>query len=476
MNIRIAAPVHDWRDYLPLAKEETSRFYRKQERGKFRYEDLLGVAVEALGNAAQAFDHTRNNGLAAYARKGIWGALNDYVRDACKIVSNVEMSEEEYLRTRGSPNPPPAVIRRVCVSKEGGAWHLLRCVRQTFYTPGHYRTNYQLLQGGDGYKVNSKHGKVSVAIARASYKDDWDQQIGGWIRDKIEEDPDNEEDHVPLSARLVERGAVDQSDYVGRGRQKRWSISWLNAGVVHMALPNGPLYRSPSYGRTTKILRHPNGRFVKLHDPDPAYAGPPWDDLWALRCSGNDAVITKAVARWWAFLQVVREVFGRFFAPKSVNGVRRISGAAPWRKDVLLPKKDPEEYKNFDYCYYGRRTASDCPSRLRNWSYIINHWNDDQSQHHSARGPAYLSLVRQTPGPLSWQQQTGSFDVGWGLPGFRPIRWEQVLVDGVWETYAVAADVPRSKWDDYLDRWVVEREYVKHIRARTFPAISLGTC
>ena len=146
MNIRIAAPVHDWRDYLPLAKAETSRFYRKQERGKFRYEDLLGVAVEALGNAAQAFDHTRNNGLAAYARKGIWGALNDYVRDACKIVSNVEMSEEEYLRTRGSPNPPPAVIRRVCVSKEGGAWHLLRCVRQTFYTPGHYRTNYQLLQ------------------------------------------------------------------------------------------------------------------------------------------------------------------------------------------------------------------------------------------------------------------------------------------------------------------------------------------
>ena len=50
MNIReLRRQSHDWRDYLPLAKAETSRFYRRQERGKFRYEDLLGVAVEALG-------------------------------------------------------------------------------------------------------------------------------------------------------------------------------------------------------------------------------------------------------------------------------------------------------------------------------------------------------------------------------------------------------------------------------------------
>jgi hypothetical protein len=79
------------------------------------------------------------------------------------------MSEEEYLRTWGSPNPPPAVVRRVCVTKEAGAWRLTKYVRYTFFTDGPYRTNSQLLQGP--YKVNSKHGKVSVAIGSVSYND-----------------------------------------------------------------------------------------------------------------------------------------------------------------------------------------------------------------------------------------------------------------------------------------------------------------
>jgi hypothetical protein len=65
----ITAAVLDWRDYIPLAKSKTSKIYRKQERGKFRYEELLSAAVEGLGNAAEAFDVTRNNGLAAYALK-----------------------------------------------------------------------------------------------------------------------------------------------------------------------------------------------------------------------------------------------------------------------------------------------------------------------------------------------------------------------------------------------------------------------
>lgn len=175
---KLAAPVHDWHDYIPLAKLETNKFYRKQERGKFRYEELLNVAVQGLGAAARAFDWARNNGWATYATKGIRAALNDYVRDTYNVVRNVEMPEEEYLRTRGSPNPLPGVIRRVCVSKEARAWHLPKYVRHTFFTDGPYRTNLQLLQGID--KVNSKHGKVSVAIGRSTYKDGWNQTIAGW--------------------------------------------------------------------------------------------------------------------------------------------------------------------------------------------------------------------------------------------------------------------------------------------------------
>ena len=35
-------------EYLPWVKSEVSKFYRKQERGKFKYEELLSVAVEAM--------------------------------------------------------------------------------------------------------------------------------------------------------------------------------------------------------------------------------------------------------------------------------------------------------------------------------------------------------------------------------------------------------------------------------------------
>jgi hypothetical protein len=204
------APVVDWRDYIPLAKAETSKFYRKQERARFRYDELLGVAVEALGNAATAFDCTRNNGLAAYAIKGIRGALNDYARDAYKVVRNVETSEEEYHQTRGRPpaKQPPPTILRVCGwalrnSDAGPLTHrqllqeVLGCadvpadtgklsVRHTYFTDGPHRSNSQLLEGV--YKVNSKHGKVSVAIGRSSYNDEWDQTFDGWKRAKIEEE------------------------------------------------------------------------------------------------------------------------------------------------------------------------------------------------------------------------------------------------------------------------------------------------
>ena len=148
------------------------------------------------------------------------------------------MSEEEYLRTRGSPNPPPAVIRRVCVTKEAGAWHLLPYVRQrsTRRDPTAPTTS----SSKEYTKSTASTGRCpSPSGARLTMMGGIQTIGGGWIPAKIADEPDNKNNHVPLSARLVERGAVDQSDYVGRGRQKRWSVSWLNAGVVHMALPEG---------------------------------------------------------------------------------------------------------------------------------------------------------------------------------------------------------------------------------------------
>lgn len=81
--------------YLPLAMAEASKFYRKQERGRFKFEDLLQVATEAL--------------ITSKGVKAIRGALLDHARDDRKLVHDVEMSEAEYVRTRGdlAPKPPP---------------------------------------------------------------------------------------------------------------------------------------------------------------------------------------------------------------------------------------------------------------------------------------------------------------------------------------------------------------------------------
>ena len=83
---------------------------------------------------------------------------------------------------------------------------------------GPYLTNYQLLAGD--YKVG-RHCKVSVEIERSSYNDEWGQTSSGWIRGEIEDD---DHDFDPRSARMAQpRGGVDQGDYVGRGRERRFS-------------------------------------------------------------------------------------------------------------------------------------------------------------------------------------------------------------------------------------------------------------
>ena len=252
----------------------------------------------------------------------------------------------------------------------------------------------------------------------------------------------------------------------------RFSITWLNAGVEHNSLPNGPFFRSTSYGGTTEICRRANGHLVDLHEPDPAYQ-PPWEITWFMRARLKPLTDFKLDHWGWRdFLEIVRAVPGygpdgvqaiRLFEPKSLNGIRRISGASPWRGDVLLPEK-PKRF---------RMEPSFRSPFERKWSHAIGHWNDDPSAHHSARGPVYLSPVRLTPGPLSWQQEARYFDVGWGPLDFRPIRWEKMQIDGVWGTYAMAADTQSNLdgfpnetlrlafdqllGDDYLDRWDIDR-------------------
>lgn len=139
---------------MPIAKAEASKFYKKQERGRFKYEELLSVAVEALA-ASKGVN---------YAMIAINGALLNHARDAYKLVRNVEMTEEEFRRTRSalpSSSPrSPAAIRRV---------YVLDGVRHTLYTPGPYRSNHQLLAGAG--KVSTKHGKVSVALGQSEYRD-----------------------------------------------------------------------------------------------------------------------------------------------------------------------------------------------------------------------------------------------------------------------------------------------------------------
>ena len=158
--------------FLPLAMAEASKFYRKQERGRFKFDDLLSVATEALLRVsieARELEASKGKGV-NYARKAIRGALLDHLRDYYKLVRNIEMTEAEYFRTQGdlAPERASAAVRRCYVYREAGE---SRFVRYTIYTPGPYRSNHQLLTGGG--KVSSKHGMVSVPIGRASYKDGW---------------------------------------------------------------------------------------------------------------------------------------------------------------------------------------------------------------------------------------------------------------------------------------------------------------
>lgn len=167
----------DWRDFVPLAKAETTKFYRKQQRGRFRYEELLSVAMAALAMSPGA----------NYASKAIKGALVDYIKETLNIVRPIEMTREKFDCTFAALEP-----------------------------------NARLL-AGEG-KVSSKHGKVSVTLGRSSYKDDWNQFIGGQVRAKIEADANDEQNfdpRVPMS--WTPRGVSEDEAQALRKKAKKRS-------------------------------------------------------------------------------------------------------------------------------------------------------------------------------------------------------------------------------------------------------------
>lgn len=59
-----------------------------------------------------------------------------------------------------------------------------------------------------GYKVTSKHNKVSVTIGRATYNDEWNEESSGWKRARIEEDEQQEFDKTFLLIHMAVSGAL----------------------------------------------------------------------------------------------------------------------------------------------------------------------------------------------------------------------------------------------------------------------------
>ena len=86
----------EWREFEPLARAEASKFYWKQERGQFRFDDIYSEAATALADGKSV----------KHAVECIRGALKDFARDGDKFVKDVELAPEEWQRTHGGPDGP----------------------------------------------------------------------------------------------------------------------------------------------------------------------------------------------------------------------------------------------------------------------------------------------------------------------------------------------------------------------------------
>ena len=257
MNSHTPPPAFDWREFIPFAKAEARRFYRRLDPGQFKFEDILRVAEAAL---ALSPGHK-------YARKAIRGALADFVRSDLTIVKPVEMSEDRYLAevaevddclpTARTARPRPCDLPSDSPLVE--TWRQLhgvtvgaapRRIRRRAHHPitGEMHELPSRIATSFGYRVNSKHNKVSVPIECSTYNDDLSQEhSSGQKRAKIDDDEQQEFDASAPSSR---RGEVEQSEY----RQQRFSVACYNDGRVHKrGLPPPPNYRAPDAAFITSI-------------------------------------------------------------------------------------------------------------------------------------------------------------------------------------------------------------------------------
>ncbi|MGA8613261.1 MAG: hypothetical protein WB760_16475 [Xanthobacteraceae bacterium] len=235
-------------------QSEASKFYWKQERGRFRFDDIYSEAATALADGKSV----------KHAVACIRGALKDFARDGDKLVHDVELTPEEWQRTHGEPERPTQ-----------GPWraYFEKGVRVIVCPTGPYRSNAQLLAGSG--RVTSKHDKVPCTIGGTKYNDEWNQEIGGQVGIKADADEQSEQeaerlskaDRVPQRGELGGRKPKPSPDYKGGGRKQRWSKSCLssgpNAGIEGAALKSIPDF-SPRGSVGDRFLV---GQFLRIREP-----------------------------------------------------------------------------------------------------------------------------------------------------------------------------------------------------------------
>jgi hypothetical protein len=320
MNSHTPPPAFRWQDFRPLAKSETAKFYRRLPTGQFTFEDLLSVAEAALAASPGS----------NYALKAIKGALADFVRDDLTVVKPVELSEDEYLATVAElddclptartakpkpckfPSDNPLVEawrKRYGVTVGPAPRRIRRRVRHPLtgemceLLPSRIATSL-------GYKVSSKHAKVSVSIGRASYNDGWNQTIGGQVRAKIDRDENDERNFDPRSASTARsEGVSDAALYTGKGRDQRFSVACFNGKNWPKGLPV-PGNWSRCFGA---------GNYAhKVLNPVLAISRRPVESAW------QQAMRTWPIPHGWLF----RGVFSLTPPPKDKLG--------HWREELLF--------------------------------------------------------------------------------------------------------------------------------------------
>jgi hypothetical protein len=378
--------IFDWRDFEPLARVEAGKFWRKQERGRFQYKELLSVAVEALA---------RSKGV-NHARKAIKGALLDFARDGHKLVPDVEMIEDKFKRTWGEPDEPTQGPVRVYY--ENG-------VRVTVCPTAKYRTNAELLAGTG--KADPKHGKVRIALGRSTYNDGWNQQIGGQLRAKVVADKQQKADpkhhkQAPGSVALFldtpegkppPEDEVGQADYRGHGRKQRFSGACHNHGkdFKHGLSTIGIAVGIQQFGGNVVVNRiaQSGGRHRLQREPQVPIrriAVPPWP-TWAEMFPGKRTLKNVTV-------DLTKFGLGRHRDDGKKVSIAELVELGVWQFHSARPRDITTKALSVD-----NQMELGLPKHPTVLDSLLK-----------------LGLAPRGPRSASWQRAAGYFQVNWGLP------------------------------------------------------------